>query len=186
MSFCSRCGREILDESLGCPICSVMTNTKVGAAEPEAAPETPVEAVTENTEEAEVERVDAFTVEDEDGVNQRFEREEDGNRKWGAYDDATPNAGGEFKATAAAPVQTIPTILKVVIIIAVLAVGVVGKIAGLIAGIILLKSPVEDYRKFGKILLIVSGIMLVFSLLILLAVGMFNAALVTTELIQNW
>lgn len=28
MSFCPKCGREIIDESLGCPICGVKENTR--------------------------------------------------------------------------------------------------------------------------------------------------------------
>ncbi|WP_317855873.1 hypothetical protein [Chakrabartyella piscis] len=158
MSFCSKCGREIMDESLGCPICSMMQ-----------------EPVTEPVEEAE--KVDAFTVEDTDGTSQRFERAEDeGFRKWDGGN--AENHQDEF--TAAKPVveQTIPTVLKVIIIIAILLVGGIGQIAGLIAGVILLKSPVEDYRKFGKTLVVLSCVLLGFWFLCCIFGTMFNTAAV--------
>ena len=48
MSFCPKCGREIIDESLGCPICGVKENTR---------PETT------QADEQPAEKVDSFTVE---------------------------------------------------------------------------------------------------------------------------
>lgn len=49
MSFCPKCGREIIDESLGCPICGVKENTRPETTQPDEQP---------------AEKVDSFTVED--------------------------------------------------------------------------------------------------------------------------
>lgn len=57
MSFCPKCGREIIDESLGCPICGVKENTRPETTQPDEQP---------------AEKVDSFTVEDAKGTYQKF------------------------------------------------------------------------------------------------------------------
>ena len=147
MSFCPKCGREIFDESLGCPVCSVKENTM-------------------NSNEEEKEVVREFTVEDQDGSSQKFQAEREA-RDWGDYRAAEPKPVQE---------QTVPTVLKVIIIIAIIFVGGIGQIAGLVAGVVLLKSPIEDYRKFGKTLITISCVMLGFWFLCCVVGGIFNAA----------
>lgn len=137
MSYCPKCGREILDESLGCPVCGVRENIDFSKkqAEPKAEP------VTE------------FTVEDSDGMSHHFES----NRQTG---------DAEYRQTAKPAAEaTIHPVLKVIIIVLIVMVGGFGAIAGVIAGIVLMKSPAEDYRRFGKLMLIVSIVMLALSLL---------------------
>ena len=58
MSFCPKCGREIIDESLGCPICGVKENTRPETTQADDQP---------------AEKVNSFTVEDAKGTYQKFE-----------------------------------------------------------------------------------------------------------------
>ena len=143
MSDCPNCGRQILDESLGCPVCSVRNNMDYSRSSQE------------RQEEVRAEPVTAFTVEDQNGVSQRFEsRKESGSRpseeSWGA-----------------APVEErkLHPIVKVLVIVGILLVGFVGYIAGLVAGIVLRKSPFAEYRKFGKTLMILCIVLLVLSVI---------------------
>ena len=61
MSFCPKCGREIIDESLGCPICGVKENTRLETTQADDQP---------------AEKVNSFTVEDAKGTYQKFESTE--------------------------------------------------------------------------------------------------------------
>ncbi|WP_304507477.1 hypothetical protein [Anaerotignum sp.] len=148
MSYCPKCGRQILDESLGCPICNLKTNE--------------ANSKEDNGQEAEV--VKEFTVEDENGTSQKFQAENQ-TRSWEDYQSTEPKPVQE---------QTIPTILKVIITLLIIFVGGVGQVAGLIAGIVLLKSPVEDYRGFGKTLITVSCIMFAIWFLCCIVGGLFG------------
>lgn len=141
MSYCPKCGREILDESLGCPVCGVRENIDFSKKQAEPKAEPKAEAVTE------------FTVEDSDGRSHHFES----NRQTG---------DAEYRETER-PVSeaTIHPLLKILIIVLIVMVGGFGAIAGVIAGIVLMKSPAEDYRRFGRLMLIVSIVVLALSLL---------------------
>ena len=157
MSFCPKCGREIMDESLGCPICSVRDNTRPGewldAEKTQGEPQEPVKQEAE-----EVHKADTFTVEDKDGSKQKFENRPHVGASWGQ----SPNP--QFKEATPVEEKVIPTVLKVIIIVLLIVVSLFftgfGAIAGLIAGIILMRSPVLDYQKFGKTLTIISGVLL--------------------------
>lgn len=141
MSYCPKCGREILDESLGCPVCGVRENIDFSKKQAEPKTEPKAEPVTE------------FTVEDGNGMSHHFES----NRQTG---------DAEYRQTAKPAAEaTIHPVLKVIIIVLIVMVGGFGAIAGVIAGIVLMKSPAEDYRRFGKLLLIVSVVVLALSLL---------------------
>ena len=122
VSFCPKCGREIVDESLGCPICDMAKKQD------------------------QTEKVDSFVIEDDKGTYQKFENNQ-------------PNQ--QYQSVE----QTIHPALKVIVIALIILVGGVGAIAGLIAGIVLMKSPIEDYQKFGKLITIISAVMLGLSLL---------------------
>ena len=52
-----------------------------------------------------------------------------------------------------------------IVIVLIVMVGGFGAIAGCVAGVVLSKSPAEDYRRFGKTLMTVSIVMLVISFL---------------------
>ncbi len=150
MSFCPKCGREIVDESLGCPICSVKAQSQEQ-----------LESGTQMEEKAE--EVHSFTVEDAKGTYQRFESKQSEGGTW--------SQGGENKSYEPVPEQGLHPALKVIIIVLIILVGGIGAIAGLIAGIILMKSPIEDNQKFGKIVTIVSAVMLALSLICCLMGG---------------
>lgn len=136
MSYCPNCGRQILEESLGCPVCNVKNNTMPSNS---AAEEEKVKA----------EPVDSFTVEDGNGNAHHFES-------------STETGEAEYRRkTKVAEDAVIPMALKVLIIVLIIIVGGFGAIAGCVAGVALSKSPSEDYRKFGKLMMTVSVVMLV-------------------------
>ena len=135
MSYCPKCGREILDESLGCPVCGVKEN-KVSLAKPQAA------------EPPKAEPVQNITI--EDGNNQRFESRVE---------------SGAWSGSQPMDEKTLPVMLKVAVIVLIVFVGGIGAIVGLLGGIAMMKSPFEDYRSFGKIMVVISVIMLALGLL---------------------
>ena len=80
MSYCPNCGRQILDESLGCPVCNVRNNI-----DPTKKP-VPTEQTDEYKEDnssrekakaEQAETVDSFTVEEADGKTHHFETNEE-------------------------------------------------------------------------------------------------------------
>ena len=142
MSFCPNCGRQILDESLGCPVCNVRNN--IDSSE---------EVIDGHAEEVKAETVEEFTVEEQDGTSHRFESSTE-----------TGEAEYKKKATVAADAKIHP-LLKVAVIVLIVMVGGFGAVAGCVAGVVLSKSPSQDYRDFGKLLMKVSVLMLVISFL---------------------
>lgn len=142
MSYCPNCGRQILDESMGCPVCNVKNNID------------PSKTVIEGqAEEIKAETVDAFTVEDNDGRTHHFESSAE-----------TGEAEYKRKAKVAEDAKLHP-LIKVAVIVLVVMTNGFGAIAGCVAGVALSKSPSEDYRRFGKLLMTVSVVMLVISFL---------------------
>lgn len=142
MSYCPNCGRQILDESLGCPVCNVRNNIDPSK-----------EVIDGQAEEVKAEAVEEFTVEDHDGKSHHFESSAE-----------TGEAEYKKKATVAEDAAIHPAI-KVLVIVLIVLVGGFGAIAGCVAGVVLSKSPAEDYRRFGKTLMTVSVVMLVLSFL---------------------
>ncbi len=164
MSFCPKCGREIIDESLGCPICGVKENTRPETTQADDQP---------------AEKVNSFTVEDAKGTYQKFESTE--NTSGGTW--ASGGTNTEYK-----PVndQGIHPALKVIVIVLIILVGGIGAVAGLIAGIALMKSPVEDNQKFGKLITIISAIMLGLSLICCIIGGLSGLAAVPYSITYNF
>ncbi|MBM6828780.1 hypothetical protein H9X85_03935 [Anaerotignum lactatifermentans] len=162
MSYCPKCGREIIDESLGCPICSVRDNVQYGSQQQE-------QSNPAQSEEPKAEKVESFTVEDGNGTYQRFESRQTTGGTWGE----NPQNNRQYD-----PVHepTIHPALKVIVIVLIILVGGIGAVAGLIAGIILMKSPAQDYQRFGKTITIVSAIMLALSLICCVASGFVGMA----------
>lgn len=154
MSYCPNCGRQILDESLGCPVCNVRNNIDPSKT-----------VIDGQAEEIKAETVDSFTVEDHDGKTHHFESSTE-----------TGEAEYRKKATVAEDAKIHPAI-KVLVIVLIVMVGGLGAIAGCVAGVALSKSPSEDYRNFGSLLMKVSVVMLVISFLCCAfstGVGMFS------------
>lgn len=164
MSFCPKCGREIIDESLGCPICSVKENTRPETTQADDQP---------------AEKVNSFTVEDAKGTYQKFESTE--NTSGGTW--ASGGTNTEYKPVNE---QGIHPALKVIVIVLIILVGGIGAIAGLIAGIALMKSPVEDNQKFGKLITIISAVMLGLSLICCIIGGLSGLAAVPYSVSYNF
>lgn len=164
MSFCPKCGREIIDESLGCPICGVKENTRPETTQADDQP---------------AEKVNSFTVEDAKGTYQKFEStEENSGGTW-----ASGGTNTEYKPVNE---QGIHPALKVIVIVLIILVGGIGAIAGLIAGIALMKSPVEDNQKFGKLITIISAVMLGLSLICCIIGGLSGLAAVPYSVSYNF
>lgn len=164
MSFCPKCGREIIDESLGCPICGVKENTRPETTQADDQP---------------AEKVNSFTVEDAKGTYQKFESTE--NTSGGTWASGSTNT--EYKPVNE---QGIHPALKVIVIVLIILVGGIGAIAGLIAGIALMKSPVEDNQKFGKLITIISAVMLGLSLICCIIGGLSGLAAVPYSVSYNF
>ena len=164
MSFCPKCGREIIDESLGCPICGVKENTRLETTQADDQP---------------AEKVNSFTVEDDKGTYQKFESTE--NTSGGTW--ASGGTNTEYKPVNE---QGIHPALKVIVIVLIILVGGIGAIAGLIAGIALMKSPVEDNQKFGKLITIISAVMLGLSLICCIIGGLSGLAAVPYSVSYNF
>lgn len=164
MSFCPKCGREIIDESLGCPICGVKENTRPETTQADDQP---------------AEKVNSFTVEDAKGTYQKFESTE--NTSGGTW--ASGGTNTEYKPVNE---QGIHPALKVIVIVLIILVGGIGAIAGLIAGIALMKSPVEDNQKFGKLITIISAVMLGLSLFCCIIGGLSGLAAVPYSVSYNF
>ena len=160
MSYCPNCGRQILDESLGCPVCHVKNNVDSSWSSFES-----------KAEEVKAETVDTFTVEEQDGTSHHFESSAE-----------TGEAEYKKKKTVAADAKIHP-VIKVLVIVLVVMVGGFGAIAGCVAGVVLSKSPAEDYRNFGSLLMKVSILMLVLSFL---CCGMSAATGVFTNMMYNY
>ncbi len=158
MSFCPKCGREIIDESLGCPICGVKENTRPETTQADDQP---------------AEKVNSFTVEDAKGTYQKFESTEN-------------TSGGTNTEYKPVNEQGIHPALKVIVIVLIILVGGIGAIAGLIAGIALMKSPVEDNQKFGKLITIISAVMLGLSLICCIIGGLSGLAAVPYSVSYNF
>lgn len=164
MSFCPKCGREIVDESLGCPVCDVKDKAN---------------GETSQVDEQPAEKVDSFTVEDAKGTYQKFESKE-------GSSGGTWASGGTNSNYQPVNEPTIHPALKVIVIVLIILVGGIGAVAGLIAGIVLMKSPVEDYQKFGKLITIISAIMLALSLVCCLVGGLTGLATVPYSVNYNF
>ena len=167
MSYCPNCGRQILDESLGCPVCNVRNNidpTKKPVPTEQTDEYKEGDSFREEAKAEQAETVDSFTVEEADGKTHHFETNEE-----------TGDAEYKKKNTVDADAK-IPTAIKVLVIVLIvfgmattLIILFISKIKRsnpatmVLAGVALSKSPSEDYRHFGKTMMTVSIVMLVLS-----------------------
>lgn len=113
------------------------------------------------------------------GTYQKFESTE--NTSGGTW--ASGGTNTEYKP---ANEQGIHPALKVIVIVLIILVGGIGAIAGLIAGIALMKSPVEDNQKFGKLITIISAVMLGLSLICCIIGGLSGLAAVPYSVSYNF
>ena len=142
MSYCPNCGKQILDENLGCPVCNAKNNIDPSK-----------DVIDGHAEEVKAETVEEFTVEDSDGRTHHFES-------------STETGEAEYKKQSkVAEDAKIHPLLKVAVIVLIVMVGGFGAVAGCVAGVVLSKSPSQDYRDFGSLLMKVSIVMLVVSFL---------------------
>ena len=121
MSYCPNCGRQILDESLGCPVCNVRNNidpTKKPVPTEQTDEYKEGNSFREEAKAEQAETVDSFTVEEADGKTHHFETNEE-----------TGDAEYKKKNTVDADAK-IPTAIKVLVIVLIVAVGGLGAIAG--------------------------------------------------------
>lgn len=95
-------------------------------------------------------------------------------------------SGGTNTEYKPANEQGIHPALKVIVIVLIILVGGIGAIAGLIAGIALMKSPVEDNQKFGKLITIISAVMLGLSLICCIIGGLSGLAAVPYSVSYNF
>ncbi|MBQ2413069.1 MAG: hypothetical protein II313_06605, partial [Anaerotignum sp.] len=103
MSYCPNCGRQILDESLGCPVCNVRNNIDPSKT-----------VIDGQAEEIKAETVESFTVEDSDGTSHHFES-------------STETGEAEYKKKEApASEAKIHPLLKVLVIVLIVMVGGIG------------------------------------------------------------
>ncbi len=174
MSYCPNCGRQILDESLGCPVCNVRNNidpTKKPVSTEQTDEFKEFDSFQDDAKTEQAETVDSFTVEETNGKTHHFEtNEETGDAEYKKKNGVDPDA-------------KIPTAIKVLVIVLIIAVGGLGAIAGCVAGVALSKSPSEDYRRFGKTMMTVSIVMLVHSFICCVvgtAAGAFSNLIYTT------
>ena len=125
MSYCPNCGRQILDESLGCPVCNVRNNidpTKKPVPTEQTDEYKEDNSFREEAKAEQAETVDSFTVEEADGKTHHFETNEE-----------TGDAEYKKKNTVDADAK-IPTAIKVLVIVLIVAVGGLGAIAGCVVG----------------------------------------------------
>lgn len=139
MSYCPNCGRQILDERMGCPICSVRDNVDYSKT-----------VIDGQAEEIKAETVEEFTVEDGSGTSQRFE-----NRQTMGGGAANP-----------VPDKELHPVIKVLIIAAMIFIGTFGAVIGILVAMALKKSPYESYQKFGRTLMRFSIVYLIVSLIL--------------------
>ena len=123
--------------------------------------------------------MNSFTVEDAKGTYKKFESTE--NTSGGTW--ASGGTNTEYKPVNE---QGIHPALKVIVIVLIILVGGIGAIAGLIAGIALMKSPVEDNQKFGKLITIISAVMLGLSLICCIIGGLSGLAAVPYSVSYNF
>ncbi len=150
MSYCPNCGRKIEDETQGCPVCGKTSPT------PDIIDGECRKTLNENTNTSY--QTSSGQSEQQRGTSYSYSYTE--------YRDQSSSATE----------QTLHPALKVLIIVLIIITGGIGPLVGLIGGIILMKSPVADYRSFGKTMITVSVVLLVLSLLCCVAAGLFGFA----------
>ncbi len=160
MSFCPNCGRKIMDESLGCPLCGVKNNVEIRQTDN-------VSGEYGGNERKEGIQGESGTLTSVSGTKNGRSYSSDGSDKY----DVPRNYDSHEEEE-----RDLPTVLKVILLVLIVVVGGFGAIVGIIGGLVLMKSPFENYRKFGKTMLIVSLVMLILGIVCFGAMGLLGAA----------
>ena len=138
MSYCPNCGRKIEDESVGCPYCN--------AENTQSNDQTIIEGEYKET-----------SSQTDSTESQNFSNSHT------AY---TYSSNSSHETTSEPEeMQTIHPLIKVLVLLLIIMTSGVGALVGIIGGLVMMKSPVADYRAFGKTMLTVSVVMIVVYLL---------------------
>lgn len=131
MSFCPKCGREIIDETFGCPVCAFQKEDE--------------NTQTENTNHT--------------NINQPYQGGAGNTNNNQYYQSGTWNQPN-YQNNQMQQTNYIQTPIRVMSIAMIILTGGIGAIVSLVCGIIMMKNDIEEYRKFGQVITIVSAIML--------------------------
>ena len=138
MSYCPNCGRKIEDESVGCPYCN--------AENTQSNDQTIIEGEYKET-----------SSQTDSTESQNFSNSHT------AY---TYSSNSSHETTSEPEeMQTIHPLIKILVLLLIIMTSGVGALVGIIGGLVMMKSPVTDYRAFGKAMLTVSIVMIVIYLL---------------------
>lgn len=157
MSFCPKCGREIIDETFGCPVCAFQKEDE--------------NTQTENTNHTDINQPYQGGAGNTNS-NQPYQGgagNTNGNQPYqGGAGNTNSNQyyqGGtwnqpNYQNNQMQQTNYIQTPIKVMSIALIILTGGIGAIVSLVCGIIMMKNDVEEYRKFGQVITIVSAAML--------------------------
>ena len=144
MSFCPKCGREIIDETFGCPVCAFQKEDE--------------NTQTENTNHTDINQPYQGGAGNTNG-NQPYQGGAGNTNSNQYYQGGTWNQPN-YQNNQMQQTNYIQTPIKVMSIALIILTGGIGAIVSLVCGIIMMKNDVEEYRKFGQVITIVSAAML--------------------------
>ncbi len=146
MSFCPKCGREIIDETFGCPVCAFQKEDE--------------NTQTENTNHTDINQPYQGGAGNTNG-NQPYQGGGGaGNTNSNQYYQGGTWNQPNYQNNQMQQTNYIQTPIKVMSIALIILTGGIGAIVSLVCGIIMMKNDVEEYRKFGQVITIVSAAML--------------------------
>ncbi len=177
--FCTQCGKELEEGSNICKHCNHERTTVSLDKEDLEKKENAV-----GEEEIEVEKVESFTVEDANGTKQHFtsktvdtnSKEQQQMNQSKEQDKKQNQEQFQQQQTESVPIQEkqLNGLIKAILIFSIIVLGGMGAIVGLVVGTTLLRSPIKDYRQFGKTLVLISAIYIVIWLLCCAVMGIFE------------
>lgn len=144
MSFCPKCGREIIDETFGCPVCAFQKEDE--------------NTQTENTNHTDINQPYQGGAGNTNS-NQPYQGGAGNTNSNQYYQGGTWNQPN-YQTNQMQQTNYIQTPIKVMSIALIILTGGIGAIVSLVCGIIMMKNDVEEYRKFGQVITIVSAAML--------------------------
>ena len=156
MSYCTRCGRAIVDEEKGCQYCNAGpvdlkkdSSMQSDEAEKSNGPEEKAVEQQENEVPKKPENSPALTPNDTVKIT-----------------NPNPNPNGEGAPLPEGPPQKrLSNGAKVALVAVTLLIPAIGYVIGIIVGVVYMNKPDEDCKSFGKALLILSLIMIALSVL---------------------
>lgn len=185
--FCTQCGKELEEGSNICKHCNHERTVSLDKQELDRKEldrkENAVGDVGE--EEIEVEKVESFIVEDANGTKQHFtsktvdtnfKEQKQTQTQQSKEQDTKQFHQQQQQETEAVPIQEkqLNGLIKAILIFSIIVLGGMGAIVGLVVGTTLLRSPIQNYRNFGKTLVLISTIYIVIWLLCCAVMGVFE------------